>query len=293
VDDVARSLEGFQQRCTEAWEHGRSAVDAARAGGDEETASHLDWAMSYLARFRLRVLDGEKLPGEPGRTRPSSSVGTIDEDDPTRAPFVTALKEIGTYFDAGLGLEGWDWSTGTPSGWLEAASTFDDRPEPWDLAGDSPALSQPMQWRRLAQRVADPTHPDVPAVEASAGRVANLFGNARHQAGDRAGSRKFRKVSLPDGVDPVQAVIQAHGDVISGDWYPGSTFPMLDIRLRIVYRGDPRVAKQLLGADLSQALRDYSSFVEDERFGLPTWPWSGGPPVGWKAAALRATADPQ
>jgi len=95
VNEIAQGLAGFQQRFDAARGGGRVALDAAWAGVDEETVSHLDWAGGYLARFRLRVLDGEKLPGERGHFRPASTVGTVDEGDPSRAPFVAALKELG------------------------------------------------------------------------------------------------------------------------------------------------------------------------------------------------------
>jgi hypothetical protein len=283
--DSAQALQEFDRRFTAAWDCGQAASEVARTGADEDTVSHLDWAMSQLARWRLRVLDGEKLPSDPGHLRVTGIVGTADEADPVRREFAERLRELQAFFDDGLGMASWDWQAGHPPQWLPEAQALDGKPWPWDITVSGQTM--PMEWRRLPERSADPARPDPALVDRAALRLADLFSTAQREATQRTRARRAPPLAGQAG----DALRAAHGDVLAGDWFPGSLMPVIDIRLRVMLT-TPRGARARkdLGAPLVDAFLGYLSFVGDERFGLAGWPWSSGPPVGWKAAAMRATA---
>lgn len=84
-------------------------------------------------------------------------------------------------------------------------------------------------------------------IEASVAQLTKLFVRARDEAADRAASRKFQNVVLPNGLDPRQSIARAHGDVVSGDWYPGSMMAMLDARLSVRHEGRIEVLRAGVG----------------------------------------------
>jgi hypothetical protein len=121
AEDGRRALEQFVALYERARQEGEALRDRYRSEGDEFWENATEIQLQWLRKRLDATLEGLLLPG--GRY-PFGMAKVLSEFDQGEegASFERASRELERFWSDGLGVPAWDWQTGVPPGWSEAAA---------------------------------------------------------------------------------------------------------------------------------------------------------------------------